>query len=365
MDRSNQNRHENPGQSPVAIYKIDPTKDARWAELVERHPNASVFHTGSWLEALRSTYGYEPVAFTTSPPTSELRNALVFCRVNSWLTGRRLVSLPFSDHCEPLCDSTDDLDFLIRYLQTALKHQKWKYLEIRPMSGIFCQLSNSTAFVSSAKYFLHVLDLRPDLGEVFRSFDRDCVRRRIQRAERAVLVERCGRSDDLLKDFYALFVATRKRHHLPPIPYVWFHNLIQSQNEALEIRLAYKDKIPIAAILTMRFKNTVYYKYGCSEARFNKFGATPWLLWRTIVAAKSSGATKLDFGRTEADNKGLLIFKNHWIAKPRQLVYWKFPGVSSMDSLYGWKLKIAKRTFSCMPDALLKLTGKLLYRHIG
>src|SRR5215469_14248266 len=99
-------------------YQFDPTQDPRWAELVNRHPKASVFHSVAWLKALRRTYGYEPVAFTTSSPIGELKNGLVFCRINSWLTGCRLVSLPFSDHCEPLCDSVDELDFLIRYLQT-------------------------------------------------------------------------------------------------------------------------------------------------------------------------------------------------------------------------------------------------------
>ena len=38
------------------------------------------------------------IAFTTSRPNQELKNALVFAAVRSWLTGRRLVSLPFSDH---------------------------------------------------------------------------------------------------------------------------------------------------------------------------------------------------------------------------------------------------------------------------
>ncbi|MEK7349845.1 MAG: hypothetical protein AAB177_03170, partial [Nitrospirota bacterium] len=77
------------------IYTIDPLRDDRWAELTARHPRSSVFHTSGWLRALQTTYGYEPVAFTTSPPSRELKNALLFCVVRSWLTGDRLVSLPF------------------------------------------------------------------------------------------------------------------------------------------------------------------------------------------------------------------------------------------------------------------------------
>src|SRR5277367_4616692 len=129
--------------SRLCCYQLDPTKDARWAELVERHPNASVFHTVGWLEALKRTYGYEPVAFTTSSPTGALNNGMVFCRVKSWLTGSRLVSLPFSDHCEPLCDSDEDLNFLVRYLQTALEREDWRYLEVRSISGNLGQASDT------------------------------------------------------------------------------------------------------------------------------------------------------------------------------------------------------------------------------
>jgi Acetyltransferase (GNAT) domain len=347
------------------VYQTDPTKDVRWTELIQRHPRASVFHTVEWLQALHRTYGYEPVAFTTSPPTGELKNGLVFCRINSWLTGRRLVSLPFSDHCEPLCDSPEDVNFLIRYLQAALDHQEWKYLEIRPVTWNLGPTSERIGCLPAARYFLHTLDLRPDLNEVFRGLDKDSVQRRIRRAERAGLIEKCGRSEDLLKDFYSLFVVTRSRHHVPPVPYGWFQNLIQCLGKALEIRVAYQQETPIAAILTLRFRDIVYYKYGCSDAHFNKCGATPWLLWRAIAAAKSQGANDFDLGRTQEDHTGLLAFKNHWVPRPRRLVYWQFPFISSLDSVEGWKLKLAKRCFSYMPAKLLTIVGKLIYRHIG
>src|SRR2546430_11331216 len=37
------------------LYSLDPLEDPRWAEFVQRHPRASVFHTPGWLEALRRT----------------------------------------------------------------------------------------------------------------------------------------------------------------------------------------------------------------------------------------------------------------------------------------------------------------------
>jgi hypothetical protein len=72
--------------------------------------------TRGWLQALRCAHGYETVVFKTSPPTGRLSNGLLFCRVNK-LNGCGLVSLPFSDQQEPLCDSSDQLDFVVRDLR--------------------------------------------------------------------------------------------------------------------------------------------------------------------------------------------------------------------------------------------------------
>jgi GNAT acetyltransferase-like protein len=347
------------------VRTVNPLSDHRWDELVARHPKASAFHQRGWLEAIARTYGYEPVVFTTASPNAELENGLLFCHIESWLTGHRLVSLPFSDHCEPICDSAEEMNSLICAAQAALENQRWQYLEVRPTSADFGQVSAGVGFRRAGRYFLHVMDLRPDLEDLFRSFDKDSVQRRITRAERAGLVEKSGTSGELLKAFYHLFVTTRVRHHLPPPPYAWFQNLVQCQRESLEIRVAYKDENPIAAILTLRFRETGYFKYGCSDARFNRFGATPWLLWRAISAAKSSGALEFDMGRTQEDNAGLLAFKNHWVARNKRLTYWRYSDGPSVDRADDWKLKVAKRVFSLMPRRLLVEAGKVMYRHIG
>ena len=316
--------------SPMSFYQFDPTTDARWAELVDRHPKASVFHSVGWLKALQLTYGYEPMAFTTSPPTEALNNGLVFCQIDSWLTGRRLVSLPFSDHCELLSDSAEDANFMIRNLQSRLEDRKWKYVgtssDPRGFPAIWCRdfvPTRNKLFSASARSASRLKHRVPKPRQRLCSAPDSA-----GSAGRAL--EKCGRSEDLLKEFYALFVMTRRRHGLPPIPYEWFRNLIDCQNKALDIRVAYKDKLPIAAILSLQFKDVVYYKYGCSDTRFNKFGAMPWLLWSAIVTGKSVGASKFDMGRTQEDNAGLLAFKNHWVPQPERLDYWRFPAVSSL-----------------------------------
>jgi hypothetical protein len=347
----------------MTAYELNPTSDHRWNAFLQDHPKASVFHGTSWLKVLQSSYAYEPIVFTTSPPGRELKNGLVFCDVKSRLTGRRLVSLPFSDHCEPLCDSAEEFHFLLQHLQSSLPNKRWKYLEIRPATAGFSQIHGE--FVPTAKHFLHLLNLQPSLEALLRSFDKDSIQRRIQRADRANLVEVCDSSGRLLNDFYKLFLITRSRQQLPPIPRIWFRNLIAHLGSAHEIRVAYLDQKPIAAILTLRFKDIAYYKYGCSDHHFNKFGAMPWLLWRAIASAKSSGALQFDLGRTEEGNTGLLAFKNHWVPQPREMLYWNFPVGSVVGPANSWKVRAAKRIFSLMPHSMLALSGRLIYPHIG
>ena len=351
--------------TPQKVYQFDPVEDPRWEPFVERHSNGSVFHSAAWLRALRDTYGYEPVVYTTCPPTEALTNGIVFCRIQSWLTGIRLISLPFSDHCEPLCDSGEELECLIQHLRTERELHRYKYLQMRPLSAFVGKTGGGNGWLPAEEYFLHTLDLKPPLGELFETFDKDSVQRRIQRAERAGLTEKCGRTEALLDAFYRLFVLTRKRQRVPPTPYRWFRNLIEELGKSLEIRVAYKADLPIAAILTLRFRDIAYYKYGCSDAQFNAYGGTPWLFWQAITSARSSGATQFDFGRTEQSNRGLLAFKNHWVPHPQRIVYWQYPSPAKHGLTESWKWKFARSFVSVMPSKLNVVVGDLLYRHFG
>ena len=162
------------------VYEIDPTADERWDDFLQNHPDASVFHTPGWLEALRRTYGYTPIAFTTSPPGRPLTNGIPFCKITGCFGKRRLVSLPFSDHCEPLVQ-IEQLNCLLAYLQQKRDVEGWDYLEIRPVNSV---LSAATKLRKSQTFFFHKLDVRRSPEEIFRNMHKNCVQRKIRRAER-------------------------------------------------------------------------------------------------------------------------------------------------------------------------------------
>jgi hypothetical protein len=348
--------------SPPTVWVIDPLADDRWPDLVARHPRASVFHTRGWLAALKGNYGYAPLAFTTALPTEPLSSALLFCKVCSWLTGNRLVSLPFSDHCEPLVENEEQFVRLCAAADSYRAERGWKYVEMRSANPL---LNFSNRFCPTTTYHLHRLDLRPSLDALRKRFHRDCIQRKIQRAERESLGYETGRSAQLVQQLYGMLQLTRARHHLPPQPVEWFQHLVANMGKDACIRIALKDSRPIAGILTLDHGKTMVYKYGGSDGRFNSSGATPMLFWRAIMEAKAAGMQELDLGRSDLDNPGLITFKERWSAVRSTLTTWRAPATVASLSSEHRKIRLAKQICSHLPEPVLKLAGRLLYRHIG
>jgi hypothetical protein len=342
---------------------LNPLHDSRWADFVEGHPRASIFHTCGWLEALHRTYGYEPVVYTTSAPAAPLTNGIVFCRIRSWLTGGRMVSLPFADHCEPLVENPEEGREILGSLQCTLDREKFKYIELRPLSG---NVPTEIGMQKRVSFCFHSLNLHPTLEELFRKLQKDSIQRKIRRAEREALVYEEGRSETLLKEFYRLFVLTRRRHGVPPPPIDWLRNLVACLGDRLKIRLASKAGRSIASIATLRYGDAMVYKYGGSDASAHNLGAMPFLFWKAIQDAKNDGVRQFEFGRSDYDNAGLITFKDRWGAERAELTYWWLPSQSAAGRGQ-WKreLKFTGPIFARMPGRLLAASGRILYRHIG
>lgn len=341
---------------------IDPLTDARWDDLVARHPRASAFHRRGWLEALKQTYGYEPFVLTSASAGETLTDGIVACRIKSWLTGARIVSLPFADHCDPLDSDPGSRQLLSKRLIEECTRQHCKYLEVRPLEE---SANPGNEFQSTESFYFHELDLRPGLEQLFKSLHKDSIQRKIRRAEKEQLSYEVGSTEEFIATFYNLLLITRRRHHLPPQPINWFRNLAKHMGDALRIRVARKNGAPVATLLTLRHGSNIIYKYGCSDGAFHQLGGMPFLFWKLIEEGKATGAECLDFGRSEMENEGLVAFKDKFGTTKRTLTYYRYPQTTK-QAAHSWGDSIlARKMFSILPDGVLSAAGKILYRHIG
>jgi lipid II:glycine glycyltransferase (peptidoglycan interpeptide bridge formation enzyme) len=174
-----------------------------------------------------------------------------------------------------------------------------------------------------------------------------------------------GTSESLLAKFYHLQQVTRQRHGMPPQPLAWFRNLVRGMGEHLAIHVASSEGRPVASILTLSFKKTMVYKYGCSDARYHRLGGMPFLFWKAIQKAKRAGFEEFDLGRSDADNAGLITFKDRLGAERSKLTYYRFPSRGTKPSTASWKIQSARRVLRHMPAPALNAAGRLLYKYFG
>jgi CelD/BcsL family acetyltransferase involved in cellulose biosynthesis len=346
----------------VKIQVIDPVLDRRWDELVARHPKASVFHGRDWLEGLVRTYGYKPCVLTTAAAGEALEDGIVLCRVSSWMTGTRLVSLPFSDHCEPLLRNDSELPNFINWLRAGSTLTPVDYVELRPLSVTD---GANYGLQANCSYWYHELDLTPPLEQIFQHLHKNSFKRKIRRAERERLSYESGRSKQLLDEFCRLLRITRRRHQLPPQPRAWFRNLLESMGERCQIRLTRKNGVAIAAMLTLRHRSTAVYKYGCSDEKFHNLGGMPFLFWRLIEESRAAGVDKIDFGRTELKNEGLITFKDRLGASKKLLTYCRYSNKPRRQKSNLFESPKLRQFISYLPNAITSAAGRVLYRHIG
>src|SRR5260370_42597698 len=93
---------------------------------------------------------------------------MLFCRIRSWVTGNRIVSLPFSDHCAPLCEPDEKFASFICHLHTARAGHIWKYFELRPVSGSVGEPVKKLGLGLAAMYVMQRVDSKPAAEDIVR-----------------------------------------------------------------------------------------------------------------------------------------------------------------------------------------------------
>jgi hypothetical protein len=342
------------------ILIANPLQDPEWDLLLATRPDATFFHGKAWARVLHDTYGHAPVYFYRLDGNC-LGELLPLMEVSSPVTGRRGVSLPFTDFCVPLTSPsarTADL------YETASEHGRargWRYLQCRHHDGSWAGSSPSLSFYG------HVLDLSADEKALFAGME-STVRRGIRKAESGGVSVTMENSVEAVKIYYVLHCRTRQRHGVPPQPFRFFANI---QKHVLQpglgfIAIARVGEKPVASAIFFHHGGLALYKYGASNLDFQQLRPNNLLMWEGIRQCRARGCARLHFGRTSLFHDGLRRFKLGFGARETEIKYSKYDFreerfVTDVDRVEGW----FNRVFSAMPPALLRLAGQMLYPHLS
>jgi predicted N-acyltransferase len=349
----------------MSINIIDPTTDSRWDIFVEEQKNGIIFHTSAWARIIEEAYGYKPRYYVLETENSRICAAVPLYLIKSFLTGNRLVCLPFSDSCCPLGKEADIM-LILDYVKREISHSRFTYLELRGLpQGI---IPSQLGLYRRQNNFLYVLDLSDDVEKLNRSFH-DSVRRGIRQAERRGVKIRMSHEKKDLDLFYGLHVVTRKKLGVLPQPYAFFKALYRnviSQNMGFT-GLAESEGRIIAGVVYLNYKDTIYYKFNASDECQLKKRPNHLVTWEAIKYACANHLNYFDFGRCSLEEQGLRDFKNRWGTREINLPYYYYPriqGITSVSENSAWYR--AMRLFSHIaPASACELAGSLLYKHLG
>ncbi|HZM05589.1 MAG TPA: GNAT family N-acetyltransferase [Candidatus Saccharimonadales bacterium] len=350
-----------PAGQEESFVAIDPLEYPGWDSLLAPHASASIFHGAGWARVLHETYGHTPV-YLCQFDGGKLVALLPIMEVSSRLTGRRGVSLPFTDFCPALKANDQNASALYHAAMTEGQKRGWKYLECRSDDEDWTNASTSLSFYG------HVIDLRGGVDEVFKRLD-SSVRRGIRKAEGAGLQVEFSSSRQAMQTYYALHCQTRRRHGLPPQPFRFFENIqryVLEPGQGFVVTVRLKEQ-PIAAGMFFCYGRQGLYKFGASDFAFQQLRPNNLMMWAGIRHCVELGMTSLHLGRTSLGNEGLRRFKMGLGATEEVVKYSKYDFLSKQfvtdvdRAEGGW----FNRVFASLPLPFLRLAGQMLYPHLS
>ena len=339
---------------------INPLEYGKWDDLVLSTNDYCFFHSSAWARILVETYGYRPVYFA-AVENDKLVAAIPIMEIKSLITGRRGVSLPFSDYCNSIIDDNiprrDILDQIIGYA----KKSGWKSIGFRGNPVYEEEISPSSSC------YKHTVDLSEGEEKVFANF-KSSVRRNIKKAEQQELRLDICHSVDSVKRFYHLQCRTRKRHGLPPQPYTLFKNIHKHilSNDAGFVILASDKGTTIAGAVFFHYGRTGTYKYGASDMIYQHLRPNELIMWEAMKWYTQNGFTSLSLGKSEPQNEGLRRYKSGLGGREETVKYYKYDvACESFVKEHSKTRGFHNRIFRVLPIPVLKIAGRLLYKHVG
>jgi CelD/BcsL family acetyltransferase involved in cellulose biosynthesis len=334
---------------------LDPRTDERWGEFVERAERATLFHHPSWLGLLAHTYRYDFAAACVVDDDGRVVAGLPWARIESRLTGRRLVALPFSDACEPLTDGAS-----VEELAGAIdEHRRATGLGLE-VRWLLDSLSDG---VSMHRYWRHTLPLEPDADAVHKRA-RSGIRRGASKARREGLTFQRRTDEQALDIFYGLHLRTRKHQGVPTQSKRFIDGFLPLFEDGHGfVALVCDGDRAIAAAVFLQLRGHLIYKYGASDRAALARRPNNLLFSEVIRWGCETGCHELDFGRTDLHHDGLREFKLGWGTEETALHH-TYVGMDPPSSGDSGIQRLAEPVIRHSPPIVGRLFGAL-YRHFG
>ena len=354
----------------MQVEIIDKSREQAWDRMVEEHPFGCVFHTSAFKRVISETFSHTvPYYLALVDEGGNMHGGMALFLVRSWLTGTRLVSLPFAFYSDPLVQSTDEFMEVFRATMDVFREHKADYLEIKAWHSTPL-LERAGILTASYDHKTYSVDLTNGLNELWARLHKDCIQRKIQRAEKRGIEIRSATSEDDILLFWRLLVQTRRRLGLPPQRYDYWRNLWKhlAPSRLMDVLLAEMAGTVIGAISLFRSKGVIHLGYVANQAEYWGLGVDQALLWKAIQIGVNNGCHVFDLGKVSRFAESLMTYKKRWGAQATEAPSFYYPcrrGVSALNDERRLSHRMITRMWRTLPRPLSTMAGRFAFRHLG
>jgi FemAB-related protein (PEP-CTERM system-associated) len=348
------------------VTSVLPTS-SRWHTSIEEQAKNSFYYDQRWLGILTTFYGYRIIRLTTTTEDGQITGFLPLCAVNSPLTGRRLVNLPFSDQCPLLATDEASANDLVEQALRLARQQKVKYLELR--TGTNKLLAQRSDLTESNLYVNWSIPLAEHAEDVWPRLQKQ-VQQKVRKSQKEGVRTRVAEKREDMSLYYNLHLQTRsKKHGMPTQSRKYFTTLWDTFAASGNLRLIlaeYAGKT-IAGMILFVSGTTLHSAYSASDENYLKQAPNNLLFWDIITWGCEHGFKAFELGRTARDNEGLMDFKRRWGAVQEPLSYYYYPCTAGLASTSesSRKFRILTTTWRKLPLGISAPLGAWLYKHMG
>ena len=336
---------------------------ARWNAYVHAHPKACAYHNFAWVESVEQAYGH-PNASLLALEGEEVVGVLPITKMQIPLSGHYYCSLPFCDMGYAIANDQPIVTALLEKLREMKAQSGAKKIEYRDTSE-----ANASALLDEeiqGKKVSMFLPLPETSDELLTGF-KSKLRSQIRKAEKNGLTSQTGNSQQLIDQFYQVFIYNMRKLGSPVHSKLWYDCLLKNYQDDLLVSVVYTDKLPIGGGIVLRNGLRACIPWASTLAEHNRLAPNMLLYWSLLETVTDTGIREFDFGRSTY-GEGTFKFKQQWGAQPRPL-NWHLPDEQAPDELPqggpGKLRTLVEQTWPKLPIGVTTAIGPIIRKYIS
>ena len=342
--------------SRVETRELREGEEAEWDRFVMSSPSGTFFHLSGWQRIVRQVLRHRCFCLVALRD-NRITGVFPISSVRNRIFGDCMVSLPLAVYGGICADDPDSYFSLLKAGSELADRLGVNYLEMRNRTEPF-----ATSLPGRDLYVTFTQDLTAAPEKLLQRLPRD-TRYAVRKSQKSGLEW----TEDLTdQEFYEIYAQSVHRLGTPVFSRELFTRLRSEFPEHTRLFGVRKDKIAVAGVLCLYFRDQVLPYYGGALAEYYKDSPNNFMYWNLMAQSCKEGFRQFDFGRSKRGT-GSFHFKSAWSMKVTELPYRyhlvrakEVPHLSPVDRKFQFPVAVWKR----MPFAWTKVVGPRQIRWI-